>query len=861
MSILGQRVIRGPDWSAGDVDGGEGHVGTVVSVGGLETAEVLWDNGKRNNCRIEQHGKHDLLVLDNATTGVRHAQYNCTVCSEKGIFGMRWTCNVCKDCHLCHTCYVADKHSIQHEFKRYTTSNDPGTLVSKRATSVKLQSMGIFPGATVKRGNDWKWGNQDGGDGSTGDVTATEHDTSSSSTRNTVRVKWSSGNSNVYRLGAEGGKVDLQFVEESRGTYYYRDHLPVCEKPKEVTTPKASSGKGGLVTNEEVLKEGDCVCIMVSTEKIEEIQKQHGGFTKSMLDCVGKTGEIKGFAPNGHALVEFGDFKFRFYPGLLKKVYDINVGDVVRILSDEEKVEILLENHGGYQPKMKSYLGKVGQVSKIDSDGDVVVKFGRRVWVYNPACCTPAPGELIDEVDEDDDDDTVDMSDLNHALLELMGGLFSQQLKDSSGSIIVTNALYKAISENKSTEALSLIRKHPEVVNVEFKGVTPLILACHQGVTGVVEELLNKGADINKLDHKGNTALVAALVGKERHIAKLLISRGINVKTVPKDNKTALYCAALHDYGDVVRLILQKGADMNIQDSDGDTALHVAIYKGCDDAIRSLCESQNYDATLQNKKGFNVLHFAALRDRPVAVERILEKKPGVVNSKAVEGFTGLHISAANNHTDCARILVRKGGDVNSQNKVNSTPLHVACAEANLDIVQFFLEKGASVNATDMGGSTPLHLALYGKSSTGDSGQDLLQKLLGLGSPKRENRIKIAGLLIQKGASLEKRNILGRTPLEMCNDEVVKATVRNFVRQRSTTQASGSLFSSQTPLPCASCLSRVADITLSPCDHTCVCDKCALKISKCPLCEESIERRLRSRSGRGQRAVPEDCKVQ
>ncbi|KAK6175251.1 hypothetical protein SNE40_013754 [Patella caerulea] len=846
MSLVGQRVVRGPHWSGGDVDGGEGHVGTVVSVGGFDTVEVLWDNGKHNSCRIGKDGKYDLRVLDNGTTGVRHTQFICSACSERGIFGMRWTCNVCKNCHLCPVCYVTDKHDIHHEFTRYVTPSDPGTLVPKRATSVKHQSMGIFPGATVKRGRDWKWKDQDGGDGKTGKVISIENSETWNSIRNSIRVKWSSGSVNVYRLGAEGGKIDLQFVEESRGVFYYRDHLPVCEKPKENASSKDQESI--LVTNTEVLKEGDRVCIMVSSEKIEELQKQHGSFAKGMLGCAGKIGEVKGFV-NGDALVEFGDFKFRFFPGVLKKVYDLNVGDIVRILSDEEKVKILQENHGSYNNKMKQYLGKVGQITKIHSDGDAVVKFGRRVWVYNPACCIPAPGEVIDEQEESDDSDTLDMSDLNNALLKLMGGLFGQSVLGGSDSTLGILALYKVISENNTTEAISLIRSHPQWVNANFKGITPLVLASHQGGTAIVEELLKQGADINKTDENGNTALVAAIAGKERSIAKLLISRGINVKAIPKDKKPALYCAAVEDYGDIVTLILQKGADANIQDSDGDTALHLAIYSGSDDSSRALCDCQNVDASLVNKKGFNALHFAALRDRPLAVEKILDKNKALVEVRKKDGFRALHIAAVNNHVNCARILIQKGrADVNCKRDDKSlfTPLHLACLESYFETVELLVERGADVNIPDSNGNTPLHLTLHGRSGI-DRGQELLGALLGLGSSsKTENRIKIAGLLIENSASLEQRNKNGQTPLEVCVDPVVKAVVSKYAQQRQSTQG----LVTQLRLPCARCFSKAADITLKPCDHTCVCDQCALQIENCPLCNRTIDRRLRYKSGQG-----------
>ena len=46
------------------------------------------------------------------------------------------------------------------------------------------------------------------------------------SSRNLVRVQWSSGKVNSYRLGFHGN-VDLKCVEEDVGPFYYRDHLPL----------------------------------------------------------------------------------------------------------------------------------------------------------------------------------------------------------------------------------------------------------------------------------------------------------------------------------------------------------------------------------------------------------------------------------------------------------------------------------------------------------------------------------------------------------------------------------------------------------------------------------------------------------
>lgn len=67
---VGLRVVRGPDWSWGDQDGGEGHVGTVVEVGqGGRSAVVQWDCGNRYGYRCGEEGKYDLRVLDSAPAG------------------------------------------------------------------------------------------------------------------------------------------------------------------------------------------------------------------------------------------------------------------------------------------------------------------------------------------------------------------------------------------------------------------------------------------------------------------------------------------------------------------------------------------------------------------------------------------------------------------------------------------------------------------------------------------------------------------------------------------------------------------------------------------------------------------------
>ncbi|XP_052820368.1 E3 ubiquitin-protein ligase MIB1-like [Mya arenaria] len=335
--VDGIRVVRGPDWTGGEEDGGEGHVGTVTDNNEDNTVEVQWDMGQTGTYKTGSEGKCELRILDSAAAGLKHQGETCAGCKESDFPGTLWRCKTCPSVSLCTLCYFKDLHELQHEFNRVDVPGWSGMPVKKRSISNKMRALGIFKGAKVKRGADWNSGNQDGGDGKVGTITDVVNYGTTGPWRDAVKVKWLSGDSNQYRLGYRG-KVDLECVEETPGLDYYRDHLmPMNTNFKPDTTPvtrTSTTAKPAMKPKPSIRRQastmtraqvGDKVCVELPEAALKEMQKGHGGWSMRMKDYIGQHGVVRKFEENGDCVIDYDDKQWRFNPEALRKVTPLEV--------------------------------------------------------------------------------------------------------------------------------------------------------------------------------------------------------------------------------------------------------------------------------------------------------------------------------------------------------------------------------------------------------------------------------------------------------------------------------------------------------------------------------------------------------
>ncbi|XP_065216439.1 E3 ubiquitin-protein ligase MIB2 [Planococcus citri] len=460
-------------------------------------------------------------------------------------------------------------------------------------------------------------------------------------------------------------------------------------------------------------------------------------------------------------------------------VTNFNPGEKVKVNVPEETLKILQEGHGGWNPRMTQYIGKVGIVHRVTDKGDVRVKFENcsNRWTFHPQALVKVNrfrigdkvriisdvakvkelqrghGEWLDIMEGDigkighvtkiysDGDLRVNIDDqawtLNPLCIEPIPDVEStSNINECSEELKrAISGITRVIQDLETSEEASIdhILREVERGNLEFLDKyfskkrsgdnlvsderTCLHIACHEGQLRLVRFLLSIGANLETQDSEGDTALHYATYGNQPSIIETLLSYGMNVNIVNKNLCSALHIAVNKQFRQCARTLLRFQCNPNLQDSFGDTALHDAVGKGDTDLVNLLCNESNVDYTLTNNQGFNVLHTCALKGHAGIMEKLLQKAKTLVDVKKDDGFAAIHLSSLNGYKAVTKIVIIKGhSDINLRNDRLQTPLHLAASQKRYSVVELLVKLGAEVNAIDENGDTPLHLALTNKKS-------------------------------------------------------------------------------------------------------------------------------------------------
>ena len=314
-------------------------------------------------------------------------------------------------------------------------------------------------------------------------------------------------------------------------------------------------------------------------------------------------------------------------------------------------------------------------------------------------------------------------------------------------------------------------------------GYTPLHMAARYGhwEIGILLNIIG-GARVDAPDCFGATPLhVAACHNHNLFVHTLMSSeRGVNINSRSSNGSTPLHSAAACGAVEIINVLKYYGADPSVVDTDGLSALHYTI-------LHIHPSHLNRKILLNRTYCCGTLHLLTI-DRRGHLARFYHDNNIIRNTDHyrwldtlinlillgcdidavdINGRTSLHIAAANGLADAVNVLLQKKSNPEIRDRFGKIPLEVAvenCPAGSITlpfnrkeerfdelrhhlrdhemVVYLLLSSGASLRKCSLiNGTSLLHLAVA------------------------KSQPYIAQLLFMKGASLNCKDCLGRTPLD------------------------------------------------------------------------------------------------
>jgi ankyrin repeat protein len=195
----------------------------------------------------------------------------------------------------------------------------------------------------------------------------------------------------------------------------------------------------------------------------------------------------------------------------------------------------------------------------------------------------------------------------------------------------------------------------------------------------------------------------------------------------------------------------KKGAQ-KIVDDEKQEHLNEAFLDACQDAkvgeVKALVE-RGADLLYRDEDGVNALQCACQNEDYEGAEEIvtylIEKHKGMLRTVTNEQWSALHFAAQSSSAEICEILIDNGCDVNGRTKILDTPLMNCCCridEEALKIAKLLIEKGADLAKKNETKNTVLHLTCL------------------------QGRDDVVQLLVDSEASVNAQGNYGWTPLNL-----------------------------------------------------------------------------------------------
>ena len=383
--------------------------------------------------------------------------------------------------------------------------------------------------------------------------------------------------------------------------------------------------------------------------------------------------------------------------------------------------------------------------------------------------------------------------DIVQSLLEHEGvGIDSQNGLGSTALILAATAS----GERKEAPAMNAIATYLLVQGASTSikdhegGGTAILRAVDAGNEAMVKLLLDYNADIHVRDDLNRGLLHSAAIDGYEGIVQLLLERGLEVDAQDQNGKTPLHDAGRNGNYKVARQLLNSGADQSIKDKQGRTPWTVAWQYGHSNVMRILDGEDVIEKNIEQDSypqvhSLPIWSLVNLGFEQEVRDMIATKPNEIYFCDPDMGNTALHCAINANNPTILTLLLRAGLSPDALNDYYRTPLHLAAIAGHANLLTILLDHHAKCDEKDRWLETPLGVAHHNRhlecaailieAGAVPTSPNVVQ-LLFFASIEL-GRLSAVTKLIELGADLSVKNVLGQTALQMAKeagqDEIVQ----------------------------------------------------------------------------------------
>jgi len=176
--------------------------------------------------------------------------------------------------------------------------------------------------------------------------------------------------------------------------------------------------------------------------------------------------------------------------------------------------------------------------------------------------------------------------------------------------------------------------------------------------------------------------------------------------------KTPIFYAIKEDSLDFIKGLILNNCDTNAQDGNGRTPLHLAVRNGYESVSRILLEEGGAEVNKGDFSQRTPLYYASGRGNWYCIDLLLKHgaKMDILDDKM---RSPLHTAAGGglkNSVAVKHLLATTNITGDPIDKFGRSPLSYAASHDKLDNLIFLHQRGATLNNRDIQGRTPLHFA-------------------------------------------------------------------------------------------------------------------------------------------------------